>query len=102
MCQDLTHLTTHQAVHRRTLSPLFSDNMLTQYKSVVGQNCQVLSERLNRHVDSGAPVEMHAALLKLTLDIIGRVGFDHDFHAQQVHAPSACCHCATDNSATGR
>lgn len=72
--------------------------MLRAYSVTIGECLAPFLKLL--HGKQMQNVEMHSALERLTLDIIGHIGFETDFAAQKVsqHLSAGLCLCYTSTS----
>ncbi|EJD55299.1 cytochrome P450 [Auricularia subglabra TFB-10046 SS5] len=67
---------------RRMLTPIFSAESIKQYRNDIVESAHRLEHKLSEHVianDRSATVNALDWTWRVTLDIIGRVGFNHDF-----------------------
>jgi cytochrome P450 len=64
--------------NRRLMQPAFHRQRLAAFTLEMADAAQAAAERWERLADEGAPIEVGAEMLRLTLRIVGRTLFSHD------------------------
>lgn len=72
--------------HRRLLQPVFRREQIAAHATVMIRRAQALGDRWAAAVGEGTPVDVPAAMTRLTLDILGQtiIGADLASHADQI------------------
>nr|XP_040235295.2 cytochrome P450 4C1-like [Anopheles coluzzii] len=68
--------------HRKLITPTFHFNILDGFCEVFAENGAVLVERLQRHANTGQPVNIYPYVTKAALDVICETAMGVQVHAQ--------------------